>query len=125
MHLGIGAIALKLAFGFIIFFFITGTAQSQQTRYVNEGAVLLPDPGVTPGHVAIADTATVCTTKWGTDARHVTKKMKTDVYKAYGTGPGTGVCGFRARTTKPGFRRSYAWLEGGLAVRSQTITSVC
>lgn len=76
--------------------------QAQQAQYRKDGLVLLPDPGVTTGSVAIIDKTTVCTTKWGKDERHVTKKMKSDVYASYGTAPGSGVCAFKTRTTKRG-----------------------
>lgn len=77
-------------------------SQAQQAQYSKDGPALLPDPGVTKGAVALTDKATVCTTKWGKDERHVTQKMKDDVYTAYGTSPGSGVCVFRTRTTKKG-----------------------
>jgi len=92
---------LKLLVG--IFVLIVSIAIPQpQAQYRDNGPALLPDPSVTPGHVALTDTTTVCTTRWGTDARHVTKKMKADVYGEYGTQPGMGVCEFKARTTKSG-----------------------
>ena len=75
-------------------------SHGQQAQYRKHGPALLPDPGVTKGSVAIIDKTTVCTTKWGKDERHVTKKMKDDVYAAYGTAPGSSVCAFKTRTTK-------------------------
>lgn len=44
----------------------------------------LPDPIMTPG-VAVDGLTTeqVCSTKWGSDTRHVTKKMKQEVFEAY------------------------------------------
>jgi 5-methylcytosine-specific restriction endonuclease McrA len=75
---------------------------AQQAQYQKHGSVLLPDPNVTKGDVALRDKQTVCTTKWGQDARHVTPKMKKDVYTQYGTAPGKGVCEFKTRTTKSG-----------------------
>jgi len=38
----------------------------------------------------------------GADARHVTPKMKRDVYAAYGTSPGHGVCVFKTHTSTNG-----------------------
>ena len=73
-----------------------------QARYGQHGAALLPDPTVTPGAIAISSKTTVCTTKWGKDARHVTAAMKKQVYAQYGTAPGIGVCAWKTRTTKAG-----------------------
>lgn len=75
---------------------------AQQARYGHSGPALLPDPFSTPGNVALSDQATVCAKKWGADARHVTPKMKRDVYVAYGTAPGHGVCESKAHTSKSG-----------------------
>jgi hypothetical protein len=63
---------------------------------------LLPDPKFTPGAVAINSKSVVCTTKWGKDERHVTKKIKEAVYTEYGTGPGEGVCAFMTHITESG-----------------------
>jgi hypothetical protein len=93
---------LKLLLTFFAFAAFAGIAQTQQAQYGQNGPALLPDTRITTGHVAIIDKQTVCTTKWGADARHVTKKMKNDVYRQYGTAPGVGICAFKARTTKTG-----------------------
>ncbi|HXQ25787.1 MAG TPA: hypothetical protein VN822_05200 [Candidatus Acidoferrales bacterium] len=87
------------SFGFLIFI---GFLQAQQAQYGKNGPALLPDPNVTKGHVVITDKHAVCTTNWGTDERHVTKRMKNDVYAAYGTAPGVGVCVLKAHQTKAG-----------------------
>ena len=42
-----------------------------------------PDFAVTPGLVRGLDQHTVCTIKWGKDARHVTEAMKRQVAKNY------------------------------------------
>lgn len=61
-------------------------------------SVSLPNPSVTPGKAALFDQATVCSTKWGKDARHVTEAMKREVASAYGlrrgsiVGYGRGPC---------------------------------
>jgi hypothetical protein len=81
---------------------LAALSHAQQAQYRKHGPALLPDPGVTKGSVAITDKTTTCTTEWGKDERHVTKKMKDDVYAAYGTAPGSGVCAFKTRTTKKG-----------------------
>ena len=73
-----------------------------QAHYGQHGPALLPDPSVTPGAIAISSKTTVCTTKWGKDARHVTAAMKKQVYAQYGTAPGSGVCAWKTRTTKAG-----------------------
>jgi hypothetical protein len=45
----------------------------------------LPDLGKTPGvSRAGLSKATICATKWGTDARHVTQAMKNQVFALYG-----------------------------------------
>src|ERR1700722_8994036 len=64
--------------------FAAGTA-AQQTQYGKNGPALLPDMKATPGEAAITNTNEVCKTKWGKDERHVTAKMKRDVYEEYGT----------------------------------------
>jgi len=71
-------------------------------HYGQSGPALLPNPSVTPGAIAINSKATVCTTKWGKDARHVTAAMKKQVYAKYGTAPGSGVCAWKTRTTRAG-----------------------
>ena len=80
----------------------TGSLRAQQAHYGKHGPALLPDSAATPGSVAITSEETVCTTKWGQDARHVTGKMKKVAYVEYGTAPGSGVCLFKTRTTKTG-----------------------
>ena len=45
----------------------------------------VPDPRITPGVVRSSLTkATICKTRWGKDARHVTEAMKRLVFKSYG-----------------------------------------
>ena len=44
----------------------------------------LPDPKLTPGVVATTNLDIIIHTKWGKDVRHVTEKMKHDVFSAYG-----------------------------------------
>lgn len=45
----------------------------------------LPDPSLTPGVVrAGLSKATICKTKWGKDARHVSASMKVEVFQSYG-----------------------------------------
>ena len=77
-------------------------SSAQDAKYGQHGSALLPDPKVTPGAVAIADQATVCATKWGSDERHVTPAMKRTAYASYGTAPGKGTCAWVNRTTKTG-----------------------
>ena len=52
----------------------------------------LPDPDATPGVTVILNTERVCATKWGLDVRHVTEKMKREVYAAYGAVKRKDVC---------------------------------
>ena len=94
--------ARKLWFGSIVFLLASGLSHAQQAQYGKDGPALLPDPSITKGSVAITDKATVCTTKWGKDERHVTLIMKKDVYAQYGTAPGKGVCMWKTRTAKSG-----------------------
>jgi hypothetical protein len=44
----------------------------------------LPDSTLTPGACKSMDIHTLCTTKWGKDARHVTAAMKAKVFQEYG-----------------------------------------
>jgi hypothetical protein len=44
----------------------------------------LPDPSLTPGVARALTLMTICTTKWGKDARHVTAAMKKQVFENYG-----------------------------------------
>jgi hypothetical protein len=44
----------------------------------------LPDPALTPGVSRALSMETICKTKWGKDARHMTAAMKAQVFKAYG-----------------------------------------
>jgi hypothetical protein len=76
-------------------------SSAQDAKYSQHGPALLPDPKVTPGAIAIADKASVCATKWGSDERHVTLAMKRAVYASYGTSPGHGACAWVNRTTRP------------------------
>ncbi len=43
-----------------------------------------PDLRLTPGVIAISDTAKICGTAWGKDERHVTEGMKQQVFASYG-----------------------------------------
>jgi hypothetical protein len=81
---------------------LTAPSLAQQAQYGKNGPALLPNIGVTKGGVVISDQATVCATKWGKDARHVTPKMKKDVYDLYGTAPGKGVCVWKSHTAESG-----------------------
>ena len=44
----------------------------------------VPNLTLTPGVARGLDQATVCATKWGKDARHVTEAMKREVARRYG-----------------------------------------
>jgi hypothetical protein len=67
----------RFLFGFAAVFIWTGTLPgAQQAQYKRNGPALLSDPAVTTGAVRIHSKGTVCTTKWGKDARHVTPAMK-------------------------------------------------
>jgi hypothetical protein len=44
----------------------------------------LPDSTLTPGVARTLSIKTICTTKWGRDARHVTAAMKRQVFENYG-----------------------------------------
>jgi hypothetical protein len=44
----------------------------------------LPDPALTPGVSRALSIKTICTVKWGRDARHVTTAMKKQVFAEYG-----------------------------------------
>src|SRR5207248_3868614 len=46
--------------------------------------LILPNHHLTPGVTSSLSKQTVCRTKWGLDARHVSAKMKADVFSAYG-----------------------------------------
>lgn len=84
---------------------ITGSAlviMDGQAHYQKHGPALLPDPAITTGAIVIRSKAAVCSTKWGTDARHVTQSMKNQVYALYGTAPGRGVCALKTHTGKSG-----------------------
>ena len=71
---------------------------AQQAHYKKSGPVLLPDLSVTKGAVRLNDTSKICSIKWGKDERHVTDKMKDDVYASYGTAQGEGVCAYKTHT---------------------------
>ena len=50
-------------------------------------------PAITPGVVRPLTTAQVCATRWGHDARHVTRAMRRQVEVAYGVrASGRGPC---------------------------------
>jgi hypothetical protein len=78
-------LVIKILLTLLILTTTAGIAQTPDAQYGKSGPALLPDPKVTPGHVAITDATVVCKTKWGTDARHVTTRMKNEVYRTYGT----------------------------------------
>lgn len=44
----------------------------------------LPNLHLTPGVARPMTALTVCTTRWGVDRRHVTERMKRQVFAAYG-----------------------------------------
>jgi len=44
----------------------------------------MPNPILTPGACHSMSVKQLCKTKWGKDARHVTAKMKREVFHAYG-----------------------------------------
>lgn len=72
---------------------ITSTATSHPSHYAKtHDGVFLPDPHRTRGKVALQDTDTICATKWGRDARHVTEAMKRQVYEDYGVKKVERVC---------------------------------
>ena len=54
------------------------------TSLILAAVLLRPNPVLTPGATRGLTTATVCSTKWGLDRRHVTERMKRDVFTAYG-----------------------------------------
>jgi hypothetical protein len=47
-------------------------------------ALHVPDPTLTPGVVRPLSRATVCSTRWGLDRRHVTDAMRREVARRYG-----------------------------------------
>lgn len=53
-------------------------------HYRFHDGVALNDVRATPGVIAIRDAKQVCSVKWGKDERHVTEKMKNQVYLFYG-----------------------------------------
>jgi hypothetical protein len=92
----------RFILGFVVVVLCAAPLSAQQAQYKKSGPALLADPAVTKGAVRIRSKATVCSIKWGKDERHVTQKMKDDVYAAYGTAPGQGVCAFQTHTSKGG-----------------------
>jgi hypothetical protein len=86
----------------VVLLIFSQVALAQEAHYRKNGPALLPDLQVTPGAVALTDKTTVCNTQWGKDERHVTPKMKTEVYAEYGTAPGKGVCQWTTRKTPTG-----------------------
>jgi len=46
--------------------------------------LVIPDPNITPGVMLPISKMVVCNTKWGLDKRHVTAKMKREVFILYG-----------------------------------------
>jgi hypothetical protein len=60
----------------ILFFLLASTAFAADP--------IRPDPKLTPGvALSVQNEATVCTIKWGKDARHVTPAMKRQVFANY------------------------------------------
>jgi hypothetical protein len=88
--------------GIISSLLILSVAAFGQSPYKHDGSVLLPNPRLTPGAVRIKSKSIVCSTKWGKDERHVTQKMKDEVFRLYGTSQGKGVCAFKTRATQAG-----------------------
>lgn len=90
----------------VLFSFLIGCSLTllgqQAAHHDHHGRVLLPNSTVTPGEAVLHSKADVCGKKWGTDERHVTKEMKTQVYGEYGTAPGKGVCALKTHTGKKG-----------------------
>jgi hypothetical protein len=76
--------------------------RAQEAKFEKHGSVLLPDPSVTKGAIRLRSKEVVCAIKWGKDERHVTSKMKSDVYAAYGTEQGKGICAFKSHTGTSG-----------------------
>jgi hypothetical protein len=68
---------------FLVLLVAGASAQDRAHYRKTHDGYHLADPEVTKGGVAHSDKATICNTKWGKDARHVTEKMKRDVYTAY------------------------------------------
>ena len=62
-----------VALFFVVGFPLLGAAQT-----------VAPNLTLTPGVARSLSKATICTTKWGLDARHVTDTMKRQVFAAYG-----------------------------------------
>lgn len=46
--------------------------------------LILPDPELTPGVATKLTKNKICSTKWGKDSRHVSAKMKREVFALYG-----------------------------------------
>jgi hypothetical protein len=93
---------LRLLIGISLAFSYAATLLGQQAQYGKNGPAMLPDSNVTKGAVRLRGKTTVCSIKWGKDERHVTAKMKSDAYAAYGTAPGKGVCAFKTHTSANG-----------------------
>ena len=71
--------------------------------FAQDSKPLMPKPELTPGAVAITDEAKLCSQGFRTrDERHVTDKIKHEVFAKYGTAQGEGICAYRAYTTKSG-----------------------
>src|SRR6185437_6096881 len=88
---------------------VSAISVSAQDHYKHHGKALLPDLTITPGIVALHTKASVCGKQWGKDERHVSSKMKADVYVLYGTAPGRGVC----------------VLKSHIGTKGQTVTEGC
>jgi len=76
-----------------LLFTLLVAAHGASSRYT-EGAHgwALPDAHATPGAIAVHETAMVCGTAWGKDARRVTEAMKVEVARRYGL-PRTSIVG--------------------------------
>jgi hypothetical protein len=86
----------------LIALLIPSLALGQEAIYGKHGNALLPDDQATPGEIALTDVKKICSTKWGSDERAVTDKMKAEVYAAYGTAPKVGTCKLVAHKGKNG-----------------------
>lgn len=61
--------------------------------YGHSGAVLLPNPAMTPGVVRTTDAKAICAASFRTAKyRHTTASTKKAVYREYGATPNKGIC---------------------------------
>ena len=63
--------------------------QSDAAHYAHNGAVLLPDPNVTPGDALSSDAQVVCVRGYARRERNVSAAEKKQVYALYGVRPST------------------------------------